>query len=258
MTETAVAAKVDVHRWFYHWMALACLAITLLGFLPTYFVPMTQGSFAREPIVHLHGLLFFAWVVYFCWQTWLAAGGRVAAHREWGLVGVALATAMAFTVAAVDVVRLNHPALQGFAPPPPLLVGNLTLVLFFEVCIAAALANVRRPDVHKRFMLLATVSFLGAPIGRWWGILFASQFLAAVSAGGAPDLVTLLILNGPTLAASLLLIVAMVFDWRTRGSVSPVYAVGLPVFVLMGPIAALPVFAPAWAEVVGWLKGFGG
>ena len=75
MTEAAIAPKADVRRWFYHWMALACLAISVLGFLPTFFVPVAQGTFARPPIVYVHGLLFFSWTIFFCTQTWLAASG---------------------------------------------------------------------------------------------------------------------------------------------------------------------------------------
>src|SRR6266550_5098174 len=81
-------------RYFYFYMALACTAVAFLGFAPTYWLPLASGSFSSSPVVHFHGLLFFAWTLYFAFQTWLAASGRTAWHRSLGLIGVSPATAM--------------------------------------------------------------------------------------------------------------------------------------------------------------------
>src|SRR5712664_319945 len=81
-------------RYFYFYMALACIAVAFLGFAPTYWLPLASGSFSSTPVVHFHGLLFFAWTLYFAFQTWLAASGRTARHRMLGMIGVSLATMM--------------------------------------------------------------------------------------------------------------------------------------------------------------------
>ncbi len=259
MAEAQAAARVDARRWFHHWMALMCLAISLIGFTPTYFAPLAQVSLSKEPIIHLHGFLFFAWTVYVCLQTWLAATGRVPAHREWGLLGVALATAMAFSVFAVDVMRLNQ------TPPEPASAPMLHVLNmgFFAACIAAALANVRRPETHKRLMLLATISLMGAPIGRWYVIALSPfigpQMIAALNGPQPPDAMMLLALSGPILLSCLLLVApAMVFDWRTHGRVSLIYAAGAPVCAAIGPASLLLPFAPIGQALNAWLKGFGG
>jgi hypothetical protein len=254
MTQAAVGPKIDTRRWFYHWMALTCLAISLIGFLPTYFVPMAQGAFSRPPLVHVHGLLFFAWIVFFVTQTWLAASGRVGAHRELGLLGVAIATAMGASIVAVAVMRVTVPSPSN-APPPLLLIAQ---ILYFEISVAVALANVRRPETHKRLMLLATVSLLGAPIGRWWEIAFGKQIEAIISAGTVPGPTGMLLLSGPPMVASLVIFAAIVFDWRTRRQVSPVYMVGLPIFLLMGPILGPLTISPVGAAFDTWLKHLGG
>jgi hypothetical protein len=80
--------------YFYFYMALACTAVAFLGFAPTYWLPLAKRSLSASPVVHFHGLLFFAWSLYFAFQSWLAASGRVARHRTTGLIGVSLATAM--------------------------------------------------------------------------------------------------------------------------------------------------------------------
>src|SRR5436190_23912452 len=87
----AVAAPA---RFFYFHMALACAAVAFLGFAPTYFVPMARGSLAIPPSIHIHGVVFFAWSVFFVFQAWLGASGQVGRHRSIGLIGVSLATAM--------------------------------------------------------------------------------------------------------------------------------------------------------------------
>src|SRR6266850_2077114 len=81
-------------RYFYFYMALACMAVAFLGFAPTYWLPLASGSFSSTSVVHFHGMLFFAWTLYFAFQTWLAASGRIARHRAMGMIGVSLATAM--------------------------------------------------------------------------------------------------------------------------------------------------------------------
>jgi len=60
-------------RYFYFYMALACTLVAFLGFAPTYWLPMASGKFPPMPVVHFHGLLFFAWTLFFTFQTWLAA-----------------------------------------------------------------------------------------------------------------------------------------------------------------------------------------
>ena len=69
-----VGAASDA-RYFYFHMALACMAVAFLGFAPTYWLPLASRSFSASPVIHFHGLLFFAWTLYFAFQSWLAASG---------------------------------------------------------------------------------------------------------------------------------------------------------------------------------------
>src|SRR6266567_8574708 len=100
-------------RYFYFYMALACTAVAFLGFAPTYWLPLATGSFSATPVVHFHGLLFFAWTLYFVLQTWLAASGRVARHRTVGMIGVSLATAMTIFGFLVAVNAMKRSAAAG-------------------------------------------------------------------------------------------------------------------------------------------------
>ena len=103
----ASGAAASPTQYFYFNMALACMATAFLGFAPTYWLPLAHGSFSASPLVHFHGLLFFAWTLYFTFQTWLAASGQTARHRTLGMIGVSLATAMTIFgfLAAVNVMK---------------------------------------------------------------------------------------------------------------------------------------------------------
>src|SRR6187402_382027 len=99
--------------YFYFYMALACTAVAFLGFAPTYWLPMMSRSLSASPVVHFHGLLFFAWSLYFVLQTWLAASGRVVNHRALGIAGVSLATAMTIFGFLASVHVMQHSAALG-------------------------------------------------------------------------------------------------------------------------------------------------
>ena len=231
-------------RYFYFHMALACMAVAFLGFAPTYWLPLAEGSFASTPVVHFHGLLFFTWTLYFAFQTWLAASGRTARHRSLGVIGVSLATAMTIFGFLVAVNAMKRSAAIGqtdagiaFAIVP------LSGILFFAVVFALGIANTRRPEIHKRLMLLAGISILDAAVARWF-----LTFLAPPGPLGPPPVPVTI---APALVAYLLLVVAIVADWRSRGRPHPVYIYGgaalVAVKLLNWPIS----MTPAWHSLAG-------
>ena len=206
-------------RYFYFQMAVACAAVAFVGFAPTYWLPLTSGSFSATAVVHIHGLLFFTWTLFFVFQTWVAASGQIARHRELGMIGVSLATAMTIMGFLVSVNVMKRSAAIGqtdagiaFAIVP------LSGILFFAVVFALAVANTRRPEIHKRLMLLAGISILDAAVARWF-----LTFLAPPGPAGPPPVSVTI---APALVAYLLLVIAIIHDWRTRGRPHAVYVIG--------------------------------
>ena len=63
-TRTQIAARTST-QYFYFYMALSCTAVAFLGFAPTYWLPMAARTFKSNPIVHIHGLVFFCWTLFF-------------------------------------------------------------------------------------------------------------------------------------------------------------------------------------------------
>jgi hypothetical protein len=251
-------AKAPARPQFYFWISCACLAVALIGFMPTYFAPMAQGKFDAPPIIHIHGVILFSWVAFFVFQSWLAAKGKVADHRAWGLVGVSILTAMVFIVVQVVSMRIR----QASAPGMPAEVTRSVLA-FAWVSISSialvipafilAMVYLKRPEVHKRLLLLLTVSLLGAPIARWF-LTFAAPpptpgLPAAFAMAAPPATVAVL----PALLGDILLLIAMTYDWRTRGRPHPVYLIGGAILVLQQLTQQQVADLPAWQGVAVWI-----
>ncbi|MGY3455387.1 Na+/H+ antiporter [Bradyrhizobium sp. LM3.4] len=231
-------------RYFYLHMALACAATAFLGFAPTYFVPLAQRTLSASPVIHFHGLLFFTWSLYFVIQAWLAASGRVLNHRAIGIAGVSLATAMTIFGFLASVHVMQHSAALGQKEAGiAFSIVPMSGIAFFAVVFMLAIMNTRKPEIHKRLMLLAAVSILDAAIARW--------FLTFLAPPGPPGPPPVPVTIAPAVVASLLLVVAMVRDWRTEGRVHPVYIYGtlamLAVKVLNWPISE----TAAWHSFAG-------
>ena len=253
----AVSPVLDTRRWFYVWMAGACVLIAFVGFAPTYWLQLTSGTVVGSPLLHLHALLFSAWPLYLLLQTVLAARGRVARHRAWGLLGVSLATAMVLVGFAVADDVLVARLAAGFGDRARAFhIASTSIIVLFGIFTAAAIVSVGRPEVHKRLMLLATISILPPAIAR----LF---FAVSVGVGpglrpglGPPRAVESVM--APALAADALILAGVIYDMRTRGRPHPAYVVGgallLAVQVLRVPVST----TQWWYAIADLLARFGG
>jgi hypothetical protein len=233
-------------------MAWVCLAIGVIGFAPTYWMPLVRGTFDGRPIAHLHALVFYGWTLFFISQASLISRRRIARHRELGVVGVALATAMLFVGLAVALSSLQ----AAVGTSTEAVVRRFTIVpvsgiFLFAALVAAALVNVRRADTHKRLMLVATAAILQAAVGRLFVLAFAP---AAGDGPRVPPPVPVTIPAG--LMVDLLIIAGMIHDKRTRGNVHPAYWIGggvvLAVQILVAPLSE----TAGWLMVTDWLLAF--
>jgi len=156
-------------------MASAFIVIVAVGFAPSFYLRMyfhAPGSGARPIPAHviLHGVLLTSWYVLFLVQTLLVASRRLAVHRLLGTVGAGVAVAVV-TVSMLVVVRLASRAVaRGVAEQVALIVtGDAGLLILFSVFVLAGISYRRRPDVHKRLMLLASITLLAPALARWPG-----------------------------------------------------------------------------------------
>ena len=227
-------------RRFYVWLSAASLALAIVGFMPTYWLQLLPGTFEGSPLVHLHAWLFSAWPLYVVLQTRFAATGQVARHRAWGLLGVSLATAMVTVGVAVAndvlVTRLG----EGYGDRARAFhIVSMSMMGLFGLFVAAALVWASRPDLHKRLMVLATITILPPAVARLFFAVTVGIAPGMRPGGGPPRTVESVLPSA--LAADLLLLAAVAWDVRTRGRPHPVYLVGgaavLAVQILRGPVS---------------------
>ena len=242
-------------RYFYVWMAGVCVAIAFGGFAETYWLQLLPGTFVGDPLLHLHGALFSAWTLLLVSQTWLAANDRLDHHRAWGLVGVSLATALVFVGMAtaihsmVDRIPLYGDAVRAFLIVPTTALGG------FVILFVAAIANIKRPEWHKRLMLVATFSLVQAAVAR--------LFFLAVTGGGPgarPGLsppVPIATTIAAGLVVDLLILVGAAYDWRSRGRVHPAYLVGATVMLALQFLRVPVAHSHAWLAFANSLAAFG-
>jgi hypothetical protein len=103
--------------------------------------------------------------------------------------------------------------------------------------------------VHKRFMLIATMGLLGAPIARW-PVTFAPH-----TTTGMPSIWIPLTL----IPANLMLFAAvMIYDRTRTGRISRVYIFGLVAGLALGVLGGPMATSPLWQSVTGWMKGLAG
>ena len=238
---------------FYLWMAVAMAATAFLGFAPTYWVPMAQGVPERIGVLAVHGMLFFGWTLFVIYQAWLVGSGNVARHRDVGMIGVSLATAMViFGVLAAINSATRAIGLNAGAAGEAFMIVPLSAVLSFAVLVIAAILNIRRPEWHKRLMLAATAVILEAPIARPFIVYLVMgghppPFHGTVGLAGfnnpPPPVIGVL---PPALIALLFIVVGMVRDWRVLGKVHPAYwwagGFALVVQLLKIPLSDTPLW----------------
>lgn len=158
-------------RQFFVGLAVVATLTVFLGFAPTYYL---RGLFRIESLplrVHLHGILFTAWILLFLVQSCLVSARRTDVHRRLGIFGGLLVVPMLVSGITVTLAwaRSESSVARGvLASESRLIVMVIPLasVLLFTSLASLGLYMRGRPDVHKRLMLLATIALLPPALGR--------------------------------------------------------------------------------------------
>ncbi len=126
-------------------------ALCLGGFVPTFFL---RPQFFDDPLpvwMHIHGVLFTLWYLIAVLQSWLILKNKQVLHRELGVVAViVVVSGFILTYVAVAYLDATGQHLTGGAGFSSILTSA------FTCCVLVGVYFRRKPEIHKRLMVLAT------------------------------------------------------------------------------------------------------
>ena len=200
---------------FYLVMSLLMLALVTYGFSQTVGPSLLHTNRPHALVIGLtiHGAIFYAWMLFFVAQSALVRLRNIRLHRTLGWFGVA-------DGALVLIMGLW----ATFAEPAPPALWHIGIISMtgFAIPLALAVFWRRRPELHRRLLLMATAMLTNAAFARFPGTYLPGHFFYA--------------------GTDLLILAGIAHDLRTEHRIHMVYRYGLPLFLA----AQIAVMVPAW------------
>jgi hypothetical protein len=235
VSATAIRTKRRTRR-FYVGMAIAIAITVFAGFSRTYFLKAYYGTPELSRLLHLHGLVFTTWVLFFLAQTTLVAAGKTYIHRRMGIAGAVLAALVVVlgTTTAILRVRGGSAPIPGVSPLSFLAIPLFDM-LVFAILVGSALYFRRRLEAHKRLMTLGMIALTSAPIAR---------LHLPMLPPGPPTFFGL---------TDLFIVAMLVHDLVTRRRIHPATIWGGLLLVASQPLRLMISGTSAWLAFASWL-----
>ncbi len=219
-------------QYFYLFMALLIAAVVAFGFSRTVEARLLHAVPARPFLLYVHGAVFSAWVAFLILQSLLVRTHHVRWHRVLGWFGVALGCAVVVlgVWTAIVMARFRVAHLHGLGAVSVLGLSFYDIAAF-AVPFALAVAWRKRPEYHRRLIMLASCALTSAAFGRFPPSLMPRYwFFVGVDA---------------------LVLLGVVRDLIVNRRVHRVYTVGLPAFIVcqMAVMYVLLTDAPFWRRI---------
>jgi hypothetical protein len=160
---------------FYSGMSGALLLIVLMGFGRSLYLRSYFNNAPLPPSVWAHGMVLTGWYALSFVQAMLVASRRVDIHRRlgWAVAGIGVGVLVVSTAVTVNFLARRKALgtnvaarLAGFSA---IVWGDIAALVAFVVFFPLAVILRRRPQAHKRLMLLASMSLLEPAMFRIWG-----------------------------------------------------------------------------------------
>lgn len=149
---------------FFLAFALVMAAILVAGFVLQ--LAMGRSSFGAPPIVHVHAVVFFGWVVIFVLQNIFARTGSMKLHRRLGWVATGWSVAMVVVGVTLMLHVVRGATVPFFFQPQYFLVANVLTLAGFAATTWAAVAMRRRTGWHRRLHFVGMAFLVGPGFGR--------------------------------------------------------------------------------------------
>lgn len=161
------APAAFLRQYFYFCMSLLIAVVVVYGFSQTIGHNLLRASPLPPFILTIHAIVFPGWVVFFILQSALVRTRNVPLHRTLGWFGLALGIAILvlgyLTAIGMDRFQLRQHTMDS----PAFLIIQLMDLICFAVPFALAIYWRRRPEYHRRLMLIASCALTDAAFGRF-------------------------------------------------------------------------------------------
>lgn len=154
---------MDRYKSIWAWMIVP-MVVMQAGIFYDYWGDFADNTWA----VHVHYWLATLWYAFLISQPWLFARGRMDAHRTFGIIGMAIAGAVAFTGISQlnrDIVYANFVAANpgGIGPFEPWFFMGIAIteiILISGYIVAVLMAIVQRKSMEDHAWWLITTAFI--------------------------------------------------------------------------------------------------
>jgi len=224
-------ARGFVKSYFYCLMSLLFVMLVVWGFSRTVNASLFHSIPPRPFLLWIHGAVFAGWVAFFIAQSTLVRVHKVSWHRSFGWFGAGLAAVMVPLGVAIAVIMARFDAVQlHMADTDAFLAIPFYGMLAFSVIIGLAIYWRKRPEFHRRLMLIGTCGLMDAPIARFDFVFDRHLFFLCVD---------------------FLIVLGVVHDFVVDRRVHKVYLYALPA-VILGQNLALYLWRmnPPWWRTV--------
>ena len=220
---------------FYTGMSIASIITVFVGFALTYYLKNYFGAAPLTPLVHLHGLVFTSWILLFFAQNVLIASHQIGIRRRLGVAGAGLAALLVVVGLTTAVAFARRTVATGGAGTLAFLAIPFGAMFVFAILAGAGILYRRRPEMHKRLMLVATISILGAAISRWP--------FAIMQTGPVPFFVV----------TDIFILAGVCYDLVSRRRTHSAYVCGGLLLLLSQPLRLAIGHTEPWLDLVGML-----
>jgi hypothetical protein len=227
VSEKSAVARI-LEKYFYFYMSVLIAVVVFYGFSHTVNKNLIHPAIQKPWILWVHGIVFSGWLFFFILQSALVRARSVRWHRNVGWFGAVLGASMVYLGVSTTLSMARFYLYTMHRTEANFLIVPFWDISCFAVCFALAIVWRKKPEHHRRMMLLATCALTAAGWGR----------IPFLSTGGFYAGVDFLLLLG------------IARDWIVNRRIHSVYIAGLPVFAAGQALALVVVITkPDW-----WMK----
>lgn len=229
-------------RKFYVGIGILGIAFVVIGFWASYFGPVFLRGDSKAGILHVHAVVFVGWLALFTAQAWLAARRRIDLHKRVGQLGIGYGAVVMAVGLTTGYLMAGSYAQAGEIERARGVLYNAVLdMAVFAPLFVAAITLRRKPELHKRLMVVAGTSLLVAAVFRMPFLGQPRNMWLAHAIWLSPILLT------------------MGLDYVKRRIVHPVFLLGIAALAMQSPMFRPAVVATAaWTSISGWVLGISG